>query len=145
VNCLLAHSDENALAIARNNAQDPSCSATDADRLLQMLSDRGRDSEVVELFHLIKRNVVRIGTQGSDCVIKAFMRTHIDAGSIFQLKPSLPSIIKLVEAAPPEVAALIPWQSSIEGCSTATQPSLLFELMNGLMRKGQHAAAWFAF
>jgi hypothetical protein len=73
------------------------------------------------------------------------MRTRIDAGSIFHLKPSLRSIIKLVEAAPPEVAAVVPWTSVIERCAVAALPSLLFELMNGLMRKGLHAAAWFAF
>jgi hypothetical protein len=145
VHCLLAQADDFGLAIARSVARDPAFTASDADRLLQILSDRGREAEVVELFHIIKRNVVRIGTQGSDAIIKAFMRTRIDTGAMFQLKPSLPWVIKLVEAAPPDVAASIPWTSMIEGCTTATLPSLLFELMNGLMRKGLHAAAWFAF
>jgi pentatricopeptide repeat protein len=145
IQCMLSHGADAAVDAARRLVLDSTFSSSDADRLLQMVSDTGHDAAVIELFGLIKRNIVRMGTQGSDCVIKAFIKTRVDPESVYQLRPSLAMIIKFVETLAVEAAAKIRWNAMIENCGTTPVASDLFELMNSLMTKQLHTVAWFAF
>ena len=146
IQCLLANTrTDEACAAAKALVQDSACTNVHLDRLFQLFSDRMLDETVITLFKLVRNRIGRLRNKASDCIVNAMLKTKIEADLVNQLRPSIVSLVQLIEAVPPEIASKLPWTPIIEDYVIPPPASLLFELMNELMKKGLKTQTWFAF
>ena len=120
-------------------------SPEDAGQLLKYLASRDLSNEVLQIYDILKQNLLTVDRNGADSVIQSLLKIDITEEHLYNicdLHPSPQYAYQLIQKIKPNLLSCVSWDNMLNDTNILPHPGTIEDIMASLLAVNLYDQAW---